>query len=202
MKDYHNVPIKRQVQNFLYSDLGITGNTVIGLAGNNPTGYSELLMDHFNPDKIILLDKRDDIEYLEHDQLQIVRGDIRSRTYISNIMDCDFCASIKYDVEHLRNILDDMRKLHGPKMISFTCSLRVPGGLKYTVDTINTVLFDNTLKVEENIQNILTMKAKPKQFGCSRKAESSLFDKVKFVTYHDSHSMLQVVMTWDTDQAA
>ena len=85
MKTYNNVPIKRQVQKLLFSDLNITGKTVTGLAGSNPQEYINIIKTELNPIDVKLYD-------INPQPFSVVGNIVSAEP--TNIMDCDFCSSI------------------------------------------------------------------------------------------------------------
>lgn len=187
MKTYQSVPIKREVQNNLFSNLNVKRTAASGLAGNNPIEYVNLLNKHFECSEIFLYDTNP-IECNKH----INKKDIND-AYVTNIMDCDFCSSIATDGNKLINIFKRMNDLPGKKVLSFTFSLRLKGGLNRTLEYLNSNIFNQQLTIIER-QSIISGKwGQP--FIIEYKSISQ-FECTRIFNYKDTSSMLSGIIVW------
>lgn len=188
MKDFQDVSVKRQVQNFLFSKVNIKNTVVTGLAGKNPLEYKKLIEHYFDPLKVELVDF-----YRYPD---ITQWNYISKVQVTPVMDCDFCSSVVNSGEEFLTVFDNLKKLPAKeKVLAFTFSTRMAGGLDETLKWLSHYLYNDSFKeIDRFVGNIYT--SKYRSYILQIQHEQSVFKKSLLVRYRETSNMLSGIVSW------
>lgn len=195
MKDFQDVSVKRLVQNFLFSQVNVQNIKVTGLAGPHPLEYKEMLIKYFNPIDINLVDIPS-WNYADEKRKYVTEWNYISRVKATSVMDCDFCDTIINSGNEFLKVYDKMQKLPDKeKILAFTFSTRMSGGIERTLDWISDNLYDGTIKsCDLKGQYIHSSKYRSYIYGISHRQIK--FKKSLWVRYRDTSNMLSGIVSW------
>lgn len=133
---------KRTAQRMLFEALTSKPSKVLGLAGDCPDKYKQVLEETIHPSKILLCDKH---RYGG----EVVRGDIATLQYMvkAPMVDCDFCNSIVNAKDSFLDVFNTLNTLetNERRALSFTFSLRCAGGIERMFDFLKSTSLSRKL---------------------------------------------------------
>ena len=183
--NFQNVPVKREVQHIMFTTVNKKGVKITGLAGNNSKEYKQMLKLHFSSSNITLVDLKEVGEGIINKPI----GEVNP----TSVMDCDFCSTIATSGEEFLKVYNKMSAIKGKKVLSFTFSLRLKGGLDRTLCWLNNYVYSNTLDLNKgNYTRSFSQLKYWKIIGHTQ----DKFDESILVMYKDSHTMLSGAISW------
>lgn len=187
MNEFKNCTIKREVQHILFTNVNKKGVKITGLSGSNIEEYSKILKNHFNSNNIKLVDFNIKGENIINNKISNVKPTL--------VMDCDFCDTIINSGEELLKVYNNMtiRYPNKEKILAFTFSNRMSGGLQKTLDWLNTNIYKESLQL--NNQNYSKC-INPGKYWRIIGHNQNNFNKSILISYRDSVSMLSGIISW------
>lgn len=186
---FNDRPIKREVQHILFTTVNKKGCKVTGLAGDCPEEYKKLLKLHFSCNEIQLVDF-------------VLKGEGYINKPISEVtptmvIDCDFCDSIINSGEEFlqvyKNMIHKYSNRKGKKVLSFTFSNRLAGGLEKSLNWLNKNLYENSLQLNGlSYSKALSSHEHWRIIGHTQ----SKFNESMLISYRDTSSMLSGIISW------
>lgn len=187
MKQFNNRPIKREVQHILFTTVNKKGCKVTGLAGNYPEEYKKLLKLHFACKQIQLVD----FNIIKEGYINMPI----SKVPMTMVVDCDFCSSIINSGEEFLKVKYNMEEKYKrkKKVLAFTFSNRLAGGLSRTIQWLNENLYENTLVLNNiDISKSLSSHEHWRIIGHNQ----SNFEQSVLISYRDTSSMISGIISW------
>lgn len=193
MKNYLNTPVKRQVQNLLFTTVNCKNSRITGLAGCNSQEYLNILCKSFNPRNISLVD-------FEENSKRINQRCI-SRMPATPIMDCDFCKGIISDGPILLKVFNNMKKSFPDKSIkkilSFNFNFARQGSSKdETYEWLNKNLYNGTLSINSVSKQVIKNKNTYNPYIYIINHNQSKFYESLIIQYRESSQMISGIVSW------
>lgn len=182
---------KRTAQRMLFEALTSKPSKVLGLAGDCPDKYKQVLEETIHPSKILLCDKH---RYGG----EVVRGNIATLQYMvkAPMVDCDFCNSIVNAKDSFLDVFNTLNTLetNERRALSFTFSLRCAGGIERMFDFLNQHLYQGTLQVAGKSRLFGGRWGEP--YLVEYRHSQSKFIDSKLISYRDTTCMFSGIISW------